>query len=95
LANDRDYSCLKENKDLKEEDRRGTQTSGLVIEAGGRKIAIYANSRRHAGENNDELLKARSAVLGRPIQMADALAANWSGQENTVEAKCLATEPNS
>jgi len=33
--------------------------------------------------------------LGRPIQMADALAANWSGQENTVEAKCLATEPNS
>ncbi len=83
-------SCLKENKDLKEEDRRGTQTSGLVIEVGGRKIAIYANSRRHAGENIDELLKARSADLGRPIQMADALAANWSGQEETVEAKCLA-----
>jgi hypothetical protein len=83
-------SCLKENKDLQEEDRRGTQTSGLVIEVGGRKIAIYANSRRHAGENIDELLKARSAELGRPIQMADALAANWSGQEETVEAKCLA-----
>jgi hypothetical protein len=83
-------SCLKENKDLKEEERRGTQTSGMVIEVGGRKIAIYANSRRHAGENLDELLKARSAELGRPIQMADALAANWSGQEETVEAKCLA-----
>jgi hypothetical protein len=83
-------SCLKENKDLKEEDRRGTQTSGLVIEIGGRKIAIYANGRRHAGENIDELLKARSAELGKPIQMADALAANWSGQEETVEAKCLA-----
>jgi transposase len=83
-------SCLKENRELKEEDRRGTQTSGLVIEVGGRKIALYANSRRHAGENIDELLKARSAELGRPIQMADALAANWSGREETIEAKCLA-----
>lgn len=46
-------SCLKENKDLKEEERRGTHTSGLVIEVGGRKIAIYTNSRRHAGENLD------------------------------------------
>jgi len=53
-------------------------------------IALYANSRRHAGENIDELLKDRSAELGRPIQMADALAANWSGREETVEAKCLA-----
>ena len=68
-------SCLKENKELKEEERRGTHTSGIVIEVGGRKIAIYANGRRHAGENLDELLKARSAELGRPIQMSDALAA--------------------
>jgi hypothetical protein len=83
-------SCLKENKDQKEEDRRGTHTSGIVVEIGGRKIAFYANGRRHAGENLDELLKARSADLGRPIQMSDALAANWSGQEETVEAKCLA-----
>jgi transposase len=83
-------SCLKENKEFGEEERRGTHTSGLVIEVGGRKIAIYNNSRRHAGENLDELLKARSAELGRPIQMSDALAANWSGQKETVEAKCLA-----
>jgi transposase len=83
-------SCLKENKELKEEERRGTHTSGLVIEVGGRKIAIYTNSKRHAGENLGELLKARSAELGRPIQMSDALAANWSGQKETVEAKCLA-----
>jgi len=83
-------SCLKENKNRKEEDRRGTHTSGIVVEIGGRKIALYANGRRHAGENLDELLKARSADLGRPIQMSDALAANWSGQEETIEAKCLA-----
>lgn len=83
-------SCLKEDKELQEEERRATQTSGLVIEVGGRKIAFYANGRRHAGENLDELLRARSAELERPIQMSDALAANWSGQAETVEAKCLA-----
>lgn len=83
-------SCLKENKDLKEEQRRATNTTGMVIEASGHRIALYANGRRHAGENLDELLKGRSAELDKPIQMSDALAANWSGEEETVEAKCLA-----
>jgi hypothetical protein len=83
-------SCLKENKELKEEERRGTHTSELVIEVRWRKIAIYTNDQRRAGENLYELLKARSAELGRLIQMSGALAANWSGQEETVEAKCLA-----
>lgn len=77
---------------LKEEEgeRGGTQTTGMVVEAGGRKIAIYANGGRHAGENLDELLKKRSADLEPPIQMADALAANWSGEAKTIGAKCLA-----
>lgn len=83
-------SCLKENKELKEEERRATNTTGIVIEAGGHRIALYANGRRHAGENLDELLKERSAGLDKPIQMSDALAANWSGDEETIEAKCLA-----
>jgi hypothetical protein len=83
-------SCLKENKELKEEERRATQTTGMVIEVGGHRIALYANGRRHAGENLDELLKGRSADLDKPIQMSDALAANWSGEEETIEAKCLA-----
>jgi len=83
-------SCLKENKELKEEQRRGTQTTGMVIEVGGHRIALYANGRRHGGENLDELLKARSAKLDKPIQMSDALAANWSGEQETVQAKCLA-----
>jgi transposase len=82
-------SCLKENEEL-EEERRATQTSGIVVKAGSHWIALYANGRRHAGENLDELLKKRSAGLAAPIQMADALAANWSGEEETIEAKCLA-----
>lgn len=83
-------SCLKENKELKEEERRATNTTRLVIEAGGHRIALYANGRRHAGENLDDLLKCRSADLDKPIQMSDALAANWSGEEERIEAKCLA-----
>jgi len=82
-------SCLKENEEL-EDERRGTQTSGIVVKAGSHWIALYANGRMHAGENLDELLKTRSAGLEAPIQMADALAANWSGEEETIEAKCLA-----
>jgi transposase len=74
-------SCLKEDKELKKEQRRATNTSGLVIEVGGQRIALYANGRQHAGENLDELLKGRSAALDRP---------NWSGGRETVQAKCLA-----
>jgi transposase len=83
-------SCLKEDKQLKKEERRATNTTGLVVEAGGHRIALYANGRQHAGECLDELLKGRSAGLEAPIQMADALAANWSGEQETVQAKCLA-----
>jgi hypothetical protein len=83
-------SCLKEDKPLKKEQRRATNTSGLVIEVGGQRIALYANGRQHAGENLEDLLKGRSAGLERPIQMADALSANWSGDQQTVGAKCLA-----
>lgn len=83
-------SCLKEDKELRKQARRATNTTGLVIEVGGQRIALYANGRQHAGENLAELLKGRSADLGQPIQMADALAANWSGEQETIQAKCLA-----
>ena len=83
-------SCLKENEELEEEERRATQTSGIVVKIDGHWIALYRNGRRHAGENLDELLKRRNAELEAPIQMSDALPANWSGEEETIEAKCLA-----
>lgn len=65
-------SCIKENEELEEEERRATNTSGIVVKLGGRWIALYVNGRRHAGENLDELLKKRSAELEAPIQMSDA-----------------------
>jgi transposase len=80
-------SCLKEDK---EEKGRATQTSGIMVKAGGRKIALYLSGRRHAGENLAELLAKRDERLARPIQMSDALAANTSVEKNVVRAYCLA-----
>jgi hypothetical protein len=83
-------SCLKEDEGKKKEERRATNTSGMVVKAGDWKIALYVSGRRHAGENLEELLKQRGAGLPKPIQMSDALAANWGGKEEVIGAKCLA-----
>ncbi len=80
-------SCLKEDK---EEKGRATNTSGIVVKTGGRKIALYLSGRRHAGENLAELLAKREKGLARPIQMCDALAANTSVEKNVIRAYCLA-----
>jgi transposase len=80
-------SCLKEDE---AEKGRATQTSGIVVKAGGRKLALYLSGRRHAGENLAELLKQRAAGQARPIQMSDALAANTSVAKEVIRAYCLA-----
>jgi hypothetical protein len=83
-------SCLKENQEQVEEERRATQTTGLVIEtAEGRKIVLYRSGRRHAGENADQLLRERSEGLSVPLQMSDALAANAKGESVREMLKCL------
>jgi transposase len=80
-------SCLKEDKDEK---GRATNTTGIVVKAGGRKIALYLSGRRHAGENLAELLTKREKGLAPPIQVSDALAANTSVEKNVISAYCLA-----
>jgi hypothetical protein len=80
-------SCLKEDE---EEKGRATQTSGIVVKVGERKIALYLSGRHHAGENLAELLVKRNHELARPVQMSDALAANTSVEKNVIRAYCLA-----
>jgi transposase len=80
-------SCLKEDK---EEKGRATNTTGIVVKAGGRKIALYLSGRRHAGENLADLLTKREKGLAPPIQVSDALAANTSVEKNVISAYCLA-----
>jgi hypothetical protein len=82
-------ACIKEDQQPQADPQRATQTSGIVVEVGEHRIALYASGRRHAGENLDKLLVGRSGGLSLPIQMSDALSANWSGQEETIESKCL------
>jgi transposase len=83
-------SCLKEDRE-EEGERRATNTSGIVVKTtAGHMIALYASGRRHAGENLDQLLEGRAEELGPPIQMADALAANWKGKRPRIAAKCWA-----
>lgn len=55
---------MKENEE-REEERRGIQTTGIVIEVGGRKIALHANDRRHSIENLDELLNEEGLRVGK------------------------------
>lgn len=83
-------SCLKENKQLAQGERRGLQTTGIVARVDGRQIVLYQSGRRHAGENIDELLRHRASHLSPPKQMGDALSSNWSREFETIICKCLA-----
>lgn len=82
---------MKENKDKKPGERVGMRTSGIVVRTKeGNYIALYMSGRKHAGENLEDLFKMRSPYLELPIQMSDALASNWSGEKERIQAVCLA-----
>ena len=71
----------------------GLHTTGLVAQSteNGRHIVVlYTSGRRHAGENVGDLLRARPKELGPPLQVGDALAANWSHNFPVIAVKCLA-----
>lgn len=79
-------SCMKEDQ---EKQGRETNTSGIVVKVGERKIAFYMSGRRHAGENFADLLKKRKAGLKKPFQMSDASASNTSVEKNVISGYCL------
>lgn len=73
--------------------RTGVFTSGVVSVGGGRQIALYFTSRKHAGENLGEVLRHRAAGLAPAIQMCDALSRNHPKLGEGVElllANCMA-----
>jgi transposase len=57
-------------------ERTGVFTSGIVSRAPGRDIALFFTGEQHAGENLADVLQRRTAELGAPIQMCDALSRN-------------------
>jgi transposase len=70
--------------------RRGVFTSGIISKAVDHTIALFFTGRQHAGENLLDLLRQRSAELGPPIQMCDALSRNMPEALKTILANCLA-----
>jgi hypothetical protein len=81
---------MKENKAKGKGERVGIWTSGiLAAREDGVRIALYLNGGRHLGENAERLVGRRNPELGAIIRMSDALAANWSGDEERIECCCL------
>jgi hypothetical protein len=58
-------------------DRTGMFTSAIVATGDGHKIALFLSGRQHAGENLKDVLRRRAAELPPPIQMCDALPAQF------------------
>jgi len=71
-------------------DRTGVFTSGIVATRDGHRIALFVTGRRHAGENLSRLLAERTADLGPPIQMCDALSRNLPKPLAVIVGHCLA-----
>jgi transposase len=70
--------------------RTGVFTTGIVSRAAEHVISLFFTGHKHAGENLLDLLRQRSAELGPPIQMCDALSRNMPEQLQTLLANCLA-----
>jgi len=71
-------------------DRTGVFTSGIVSTRDDHRIALFVTGRRHAGENLARILADRTADLGPPIQMCDALARNAPKPLAVIIGHCLA-----
>jgi transposase len=71
-------------------DRTGVFTSGIVSTRDGHRVALFVTGRRHAGENLARVLAARTADLGAPTQMCDALSRNLPKPLAVIVGHCLA-----
>jgi transposase len=87
-------SCYQENEQQAADGQRhGLHTTGIVAqnpEESQPSIVLYVSGRQHAGENMGELLELRPAEQKPPLQVGDALAANWSHSSPVIQVKCLA-----
>jgi transposase len=86
-------SCYQENQQRTKDERHGLHTTGIVAQGLQRPpqpVVLYTSGRQHAGENVGDLLRSRPSELAPPLQVGDALAANWSHPFPVIAVKCLA-----
>jgi hypothetical protein len=81
-------SCIKENKDKSNGERKGLYTTGIAARNGDYDIVLYYSGRKYAGENLARLVVQRSLAAPLPIVMADA--GSRTPQFNCIIANCLA-----
>jgi transposase len=72
-----------------EDERRGVFTTGMLATTEGRRIALYATGRRHAGENLRAVLLRREKGRAVPLQMCDALERNLPQELETIVGNCI------
>jgi hypothetical protein len=73
------------------QERTGMHTTALVVKVGEHTAILYYSSRRHAGENLQNLLDKRAAGLATPLAMSDALASNeLTNEAAVIRCHCLA-----
>jgi hypothetical protein len=77
-------------EDLRDPDRTGLYTSGVVATRQGRRIALFFSGCQHAGENLQDVLRHRAEELDPPIHMCDGLSRNLPKELETILANCLA-----
>jgi transposase len=70
--------------------RTGMYTTGLIVQAGERRICLYYAGRQHAGENLAALLHQREVERDKPLVMSDALASNAADEQALIRCHCLA-----
>jgi hypothetical protein len=71
--------------------RTGMHTTALVVKVEEHTAILYYSSRRHAGENLQELLDKREAGRAKPLAMSDALTSNEVADESRLmRCHCLA-----
>jgi transposase len=87
-------SCYQVNEQRAAEGQRhGLHTTGIVAQSPDKtqpSMVLYVSGHQHAGENVGELLELRPAEQDPPLQVGDALAANWSHSSPVITVKCLA-----
>ena len=69
---------------------KAINTSGIVaLLPQGNQVALFFTGHAHAGTNLSNVLAQRASELSSPIQMSDALAANFVGEFARIIALCL------
>jgi len=92
IHNDDTVMKILDRMNLPDEDkteRNGMFTSGFMSIADNIRIALFVTGHNHAGENMDDILAKRSAILGTPIQMCDGLSRNTPKDFKVILANCL------